>query len=90
MNASPYHLLEFVVRTYDDVDRPLTPADAATSFDLDRERAADCFQRLTECELLASVENGYRPTVTARQLLELDIDEGVVVVDANLDEQDSD
>jgi hypothetical protein len=90
MNSSPYRLLEFVVRTYDDADRPLTPADAATSFDLDRERAADCFRRLAECELLASVEDGYRPTITARELLELNIEDEFVIVDANLDECDPD
>jgi DNA-binding IclR family transcriptional regulator len=90
MTPSPYRLLEFVVGTYDDLERPLTPADAATRFGMPRERADECFDRLVECELLATVDDGYRPTITARELLELNIDDEFVVVDADLDECDPD
>lgn len=90
MTPSPYRLLEFVVGTYDDLDRPLTPADAATQFGMTREQADECFDRLVKCELLARMDDGYRPTITARELLELNIDDEFVVVDANLDECDPD
>ncbi|WP_424019333.1 MarR family transcriptional regulator [Halorientalis pallida] len=90
MTPSPYRLLEFVAGTYDDLERPLTPADAATRFGMTREQADECFDRLVECELLTRVDDGYRPTITARELLELNIDDEFVVVDASLDECDSD
>jgi hypothetical protein len=90
MTPSPYRLLEFVVGTYDDLERPLTPADAATRFGMTREQADECFDRLVECELLVSADDGYRPTITARELLELDIDDEFVVVDASLEECDPD
>jgi DNA-binding IclR family transcriptional regulator len=90
MTPSPYRLLEFVVATYDDLDRPLTPADTATQFGMPRENAVECFGKLVECELLTKADDGYRPTITARELLELDIDDEFVVVDANLEECDPD
>lgn len=90
MTPSPYRLLEYVVATYDDLDRPLTLADAATQFGVTREKADECFDRLVECELLAMADEGYRPTITARELLELNIDDEFVVVDANLEECDPD
>lgn len=90
MTPSPYRLLEFVVGTYDDLERALTPADAATRFGMTREQAVECFGKLVECELLTKADDGYRPTITARELLELDIDDEFVVVDANLEECDPD
>jgi DNA-binding IclR family transcriptional regulator len=86
MTPSPSELVEFVVTTYEELERPLTPADAATRFAVDRATAEDCFDRLVECQLLATVDDGYRPTVTARELLELDIDDEFVIVDAELDQ----
>ena len=90
MTPSPHRLLEYVVDTYDDLGRPLTPADVATQFGMTREKADECFDRLVECELLARADEGYRPTITARELLELDIDDEFVVVDADLGECDPD
>jgi hypothetical protein len=41
----------------------------------------DRFETFAECALLERVEEGYRPTVTARELLELEIAGDVVIVD---------
>ncbi|RXK51148.1 hypothetical protein [Halorientalis pallida] len=90
MSLSPHRLLEFVVATYDEVDRPLTPADAAARLEVGHQRADDCFERFAECELLATVDGGYRPTVTARELLDLDVDDEFVIVDATPDRRDRD
>ncbi|WP_424016348.1 hypothetical protein ACOZ4N_01045 (plasmid) [Halorientalis pallida] len=86
MTPSPSELVEFVVTRYDELERPLTPSDAATRFGVDRKKAEECFDQLLECKLLARVDDGYRPTVTARELLELDIDDGFMIVDGNVDD----
>jgi hypothetical protein len=41
----------------------------------------DRFETFAECALLERVEEGYRPTVTARELLELELAGDVVIVD---------
>jgi hypothetical protein len=81
MPVSPHRLLEFVATAYDEHDDPITPATAADEFDTTTAVVAERFERLADCELVRRVEGGYRPTVTGREFLALDLDEGVVVVD---------
>lgn len=81
MTLSPYQLLERTVSEYEDQQRPLTPAEAARRFGLSPNEVAARFERLAKCELLARVDEGYRPTVTARELLELDVNGGLLIID---------
>jgi len=78
---SPHALLAFVAEQYDARERPVTAVDAAAAFDTSMECVSRLFRRLRDCELLAAVEGGYRPTVTGREYLALDIDDGTVIVD---------
>lgn len=71
-------VLAFVVRAYDAGERPVTPPPAVAALGLDRTTVRDRFETLHDCELVAQVDGGYRPTVTGRELLELD---GAVLVD---------
>ena len=81
MTVSPTRLLAFVVDHYDEQGCPLTASDAATAFGVPQAAVTAQFERLADCDLLAAVEDGYRPTVTARELLALDCDGDIVVVD---------
>jgi predicted transcriptional regulator len=73
-------ILSEAVTAYDARDRPVTPTDVAeaTSVDLDAIRAT--FEEFESKHLLKRVESGYRPTVTARELLELDIDDDALLI----------
>lgn len=81
MTVPPLRLLAFTVARYDRQSRPVTAADAATHFEVSRAVVTARFETLADCHLLAAVEEGYRPTVTARELLQLDPGEGALVVD---------
>lgn len=83
MTTSPHEILSFAVRTYDESEEPLGPSAVADRFGLSPETAAERCERLVDCELLAAENGGYRPTVTGRELLALDIDDEFVVVDAS-------
>jgi DNA-binding IclR family transcriptional regulator len=85
MSLSPYRLLEFVVGQYDDSGRPQRPTDIADQSGLSPAEAESQFERLRDCELVTREGAGYRPTITGRELLELDIDDEFVVVDAGED-----
>ena len=85
MTVPPHEILAFVVSTYDERREPLAPAAVADRFELSPETAAERLGRLADCALLAREDGGYRPTVTARELLALDIDDEFVVVDASGD-----
>jgi DNA-binding IclR family transcriptional regulator len=85
MTVSPHEILAFAVRVYDEREEPLTPSAVADRFGLTAETATERLDRLADCELLAPESDGFRPTVTARELLALDIDDEFVVVDASDD-----
>lgn len=85
MTVTPHRLLEFVVETYDERNDPVLPADIAAQFDISTPEATRQLDRLHDCELVATEGDGYRPTVTARELLELDVDDEFVVVDTGSD-----
>jgi predicted transcriptional regulator len=68
-------LLRRLVERYDDRDQPLSPSAVADCVDADIGCVEACIERFESNHLVTRVdENGYRPTVTARELLELDID----------------
>lgn len=67
-------LLARIVERYDDDERPVTPATLSDVVDADESAIEVCLTELASHELLAPVDGGYRPTITARELLELDID----------------
>jgi predicted transcriptional regulator len=86
MDESSYRLLEQVVARYDEVDGPVSPERLATAVDGDAESINERLARLERCELVATVDGGVRPTVTARELLALDIDDpSVLVIDTGED-----
>jgi predicted transcriptional regulator len=69
VHGNRIRLLTWLVDRYDTEEQPVTPAEVANRFD----------SLESQC-LLATVEGGYRPTVTARELLELDIDDDTFLV----------
>lgn len=82
MEATNYRLLEAVVARYDDTNRPVSPD--ALDGAIDGADVTDRLATLKRCGLLAAAGEGVRPTVTARELLALDIDDPeVLVVDAD-------
>ena len=81
MSVSNSALLTFVAARYDEVDRPVTAADAAGRFDVGRESLRRQLDTLAGCELVARQEGGYRPTVTGREFLDLDVAGDLAVVD---------
>ena len=86
MDESSYRLLEQVVAQYDETEGPISPERLATAMDGDTESITERLVRLERCELLATVDGGVRPTVTARELLALDIDDpSVLVIDTGED-----
>lgn len=81
MSRSPYRLLETAVGLYDEGGQPITPADVADRPDAPSDAVDAAFERFVDCELLVPDGVGYAPTITARELLELDLDGDVIVVD---------
>lgn len=74
-------LLARIVGRHDDTQQPVTAATLADVFDTEKPDIEERLASLAANELLTPAEDGYRPTVTARELLELDIDlEGNLVV----------
>jgi predicted transcriptional regulator len=71
-------LLEYVVERYDRDEQPVRPEDAASDLDIETSVAVHCFAAFADCHLIAAEAEGYRPTVTARELLALDWDGAVV------------
>jgi predicted transcriptional regulator len=86
VTGNKIRLLAWLVDRYDATEQPVTPREAADRFDSDIETASDTFDSLESDCLLAAVEGGYRPTITARELLELDIDDDTfLIVDTDPD-----
>jgi predicted transcriptional regulator len=80
VNGNQIRLLRWIVDRYDADEEPVVPAEAAAQFESDMETLCDSFDSLESNCLLAAVEGGYRPTITARELLELDIDDDTLVI----------
>lgn len=76
-------VLEPIVARYDELERPVTARELVGVLEPSQSVIADCLSELADNELLAPEGDGYRPTITARELLELDIDakSSMVVLD---------
>jgi len=78
MGQPQIELLAEIVARYDEREQPVEPADfASTQGELRSVRS--CFEDFESKYLLKAVGDGYRPTVTARELLELDVDDETVL-----------
>jgi predicted transcriptional regulator len=73
-------LLSLLVSQYDERDEAVTAADIAAAADTETASVRDTFEEFRSKYLVKSVNDGYRPTVTARQLLALDIDDDAAVI----------
>lgn len=73
-------VLSWVVEEYDTGEQPVTPGDVASHFESDIDTARACFEKLEANCLLTTIEGGYRPTITARELLELDLDDDPLLI----------
>lgn len=81
MTGKQLQVLSWLVERYDAAERPVTPTEAADHFGIDVETARSCFDEFESNHLLKSIDKqGYRPTVTARELLELDFDDSEFLV----------
>jgi len=81
VSVSNSALLAFVAARYGEVGRPVTAGEAAARFDVDRASLQRQLDVLAECELVARDGSGYRPTVTGREFLTLDVADGLAIVD---------
>lgn len=82
MSLSPHTVLVTVVDHYEESDAPVTARAVAESQAAPAAELSRSLDSLCEFELLESTEDGYRPTVTARELLALDIElDDALVVD---------
>lgn len=83
-DISSLTVLSRIVDRYDEDGEPITPEEIAEGVQMDPDAMQHCFEELEENLLLAPLDHGFRPTVTARDLLELDIDDGeLVIIDAD-------
>jgi len=86
MGRSQLDLLAAIVDRYDQSGQPVKPEDfARTPTQLRAIR--DCFEDFESKYLLAREDGDYRPTVTTRELLELDIeDDELLLLDCDPEE----
>lgn len=85
---SPPHLdvLGELVRLYDERGAAVTPTELRRTLETDIETIWSCLAFLESNHLVKSVGLGYRPTVTARELLDLDVSvDAVLVLDCDHD-----
>lgn len=80
MDENQLRALSWTVDRYDKQDRPVRPVDVADQFGSEIDAVRSCFDDLEAKCLLAQVDGGYRPTITARELLELDLDDDAVLI----------
>ncbi|MFT4920993.1 MAG: putative transcriptional regulator [Haloarculaceae archaeon] len=80
MDESQLRALSWIVEQYDTQEAPVTPADVTDHFQSDIDAVRSCFDNLESKCLLKRLDGGYRPTVTAQELLDLDIDDDTVLI----------
>lgn len=73
MCVSEHSVLVTVVERYDDAGEPLSTATVAARTDGDHSAVVDVLDTLATTEFLVRTPSGYRPTVTAREFLALDV-----------------
>lgn len=77
-------LLSAVVERYDETEAPVTPSQLRECVDGDESAIRSRLEALRSNHLLTAVEDGYRPTVTGRELLDLDFDrDSMLVLDSD-------
>jgi len=79
MDPSSHAVLVEVVDRYDESERPISARTVADSLGAEEAAVSEQCESLCEFELLHPEATGYRPTVTARELLALDIHLGDAV-----------
>lgn len=88
MNGIDVNLLTRVVETYDDSGRPVSASDLSGEGS-DVAEIETSLRALHTNHLVAPLDGGYRPTTTARELLELDLEDGAfLIVDSDPTECD--
>jgi len=86
MTVSQIQALSETVQLYETQGEPVTPAGLAAEMDAETEAIRTCFDDFESKHLLKRIDGGYRPTVTARELLELDIEnDDLVILDTEPD-----
>lgn len=86
MTASRQQLLERLVALHETQQQPVSARALASEVDLQLSVVEDHLNALEECHLVKKPgdNTGYAPTITAHELLALDIDkDGLVVVDCD-------
>lgn len=86
MPPSPRQVLEIIVACDDRGDTPVTAETLADACDSDVTTVRDRLRTLVGCELVTrrpppnNDRPGYAPTITARELLALDLDEDSILI----------
>ncbi|MEF8786454.1 MAG: hypothetical protein V5A45_11020 [Haloarculaceae archaeon] len=83
MDEANCRVLAAVVDRYDRTGEPVSAAAVADTLGRATTAVSDRLAELESCEFLAPAGDGYRPTVTGREFLELDIECGPVIVDTD-------
>ena len=80
MDVSPHAVLVTVRDEYDAVDEPVGPQQIAAAVGRPAGQIRPILESLCRTEFLAKTAEGYRPTVTTREFLELDVELSDVAV----------
>lgn len=91
MTPSPYETLEALVDRFDEAGAPISPESLADRLNADPDEIRDLLAVLQSHELITETGDGdVTPTVTGRELLELDVsDDDFVVIEARDDENET-
>lgn len=82
MTPSTHALLTEIVDRYERGGDPVAARELAASLEASESSLDESLGSLCEFELLERTDSGYRPTVTARELLALDVEfDDVLVLD---------
>jgi len=81
VNPTKTEVLEAVVVCYDNRGRHVSAKTVAEHLEAEQDVLADALHTLENCEMIAGKDGQYRPTITGREFLELDLDEGFAIVD---------
>jgi len=81
-------VLEAVVERYDGCEQPVTAAEISVICAIGEDSVRTCFDKLQRNHLIKPVDDdGFRPTVTARELLDLNLDyDELLVLDTDPEE----
>jgi len=86
MHVSPHTVLVAVLDEYDTVDEPVGPQQIAIAVETTPGQVQPALDSLCRAEFLTRTAEGYRPTVTAREFIGLDIELSDVAVVEFIDE----